>query len=142
MSFEDRVLELNELFFQLYQSRLFQEKKSCTDSPLSRFTNNDIRVLELVERRRELTMKDLSETLSLPMSTLTGIADKLVRKKYIERIRIDEDRRVVLVKITSLGRETISLRKNAHCSVSEQLLKSLTDEEQKEFLRLFRKAAG
>ncbi len=140
MAFRERVSELNEHFFNLYQSRFFQEKKSCSNSPLSRLTYNDLRALETLDRKGLLTMRKLAELLSLPMSTLTGIADKLVNLEYIERIRSSEDRRVVQVSPTDLGRQMINLRKNAHTSVSEELLKSLTDDEQVEFLRLFKKA--
>ena len=140
MDFKDKVLLLNEHFFKLYQSRFFQEKKTCSNSPLSQFTYNDLRVLESLDRKGVLTMRELADSLSLPMSTLTSIANKLVLKKFIERLRIDEDRRVVQVQATALGNQMISLRKSAHTSVSEELLKSLSDIEQEEFLRLFKKA--
>ena len=140
MSFEERVLELNEFFFQLYQNRFFQEKKTCSKGPLARYTYNDLRVLERIERSGVASMKDLSEALSLPMSTLTGIADKLVKDGFIERFRTEADRRVVQVKISPRGNESLALRKNAHIEVSRRLLGSLTEEEQAEFLRLFRKA--
>jgi MarR family transcriptional regulator, organic hydroperoxide resistance regulator len=142
MEFKDRVLLLNEHFFQLYQSRFFQEKKTCSNSPLALLNYNDLRVLEFLDRNGIYTMKELAETLSLPMSTLTSIANKLVKSKYIRRVRIDEDRRVVQVQPTELGRQMIELRKNAHTSVSTKLLKSLTEPEQVEFLRLFKKAIG
>ncbi len=142
MNFKNRVLLLNEHFFQLYQSRFFQEKKTCSNSPLSLLTYNDLRALETLDRKGVLTMRELAESLSLPMSTLTSIANKLVKSKFIARVRIDEDRRVVQVQPTQLGRQMIALRKNAHTSVSKELLKSLTDSEQEEFLRLFKKAIG
>ena len=142
MNFKDRVLLLNDHFFKLYQSRFFQEKKTCSNSPIALLNYNDLRFLECLDRNDILTMRALAESLSLPMSTLTNIANKLVKNKYIDRLRIDEDRRVVQVKLTNLGRKMINLRKNAHTSVSEELLKSLTESEQKEFLRLFKKAIG
>ncbi len=142
MNFKDRVLLLNDHFFKLYQSRFFQEKKTCSNSPIALLNYNDLRFLECLDRNDILTMRALAESLSLPMSTLTSIANKLVKNKYIDRLRIDEDRRVVQVKLTNLGRKMINLRKNAHTSVSEELLKSLTESEQKEFLRLFKKAIG
>jgi len=142
MEFKDRVLLLNEHFFQLYQSRFFQEKKTCSNSPIALLTHNDLRVMEFLDRKGILTMKELAEYLSLPMSTLTSIANKLVKNKYINRVRIDEDRRVVQVQLTKLGLQIIELRKNAHTSVSEELLKSLTTDEQDEFLRLLKKAIG
>lgn len=142
MDFKDRVLLLNDHFFKLYQSRFFQEKKTCSNSPIALLNYNDLRFMECLDRNNILSMRDLADSLSLPMSTLTSIANKLVKNKYIDRLRIDDDRRVVQVQLTNLGNKMINLRKNAHTSVSEELLESLTEKEQKEFLRLFKKAIG
>lgn len=142
MDFKDRVLLLNDHFFKLYQSRFFQEKKTCSNSPIALLNYNDLRFMECLDRNNILSMRDLADSLSLPMSTLTSIANKLVKNKYIDRLRIDDDRRVVQVQLTNLGNKMINLRKNAHTSVSEELLESLTENEQKEFLRLFKKAIG
>ncbi len=48
-------------------------------------------------------MIDLSKTLSTTKSNVTVLVDGLERKGYFERIRTDEDRRVVLVALTKKG---------------------------------------
>ena len=91
MDFRDRVLLLNEHFFQLYQSRFFQEKKTCSNSPIALLTHNDLRVMETLDRRGVLTMRELAEILSLPMSTLTSIANKLVKNSKSNTIVLAKD---------------------------------------------------
>jgi DNA-binding MarR family transcriptional regulator len=140
MGFKEKVTTLNEYFFQLYNDRKLKEKKTCSKSPLSHFTYNDLRTFELIDAKGLVNMRELSEELQLPMSTLTGIVDKLVKKEFVRRARTDEDRRVVQVELTESGRKMICLRKTAHTSVCEGILNALTDEEQNELLRLLKKA--
>lgn len=48
----------------------------------------------------EMKVSDLSEKLYLSNSTVSGIIDRLEKQGLVERIRSEEDRRVVYVKIT------------------------------------------
>lgn len=83
-----------------------------------------------------MTMGELSDALTVPLSTATRIADWLVENGYIQRINDSEDRRVVRVALTDSGRglfEAIDryVRERLH-----KILSCLTDEEMETFLRL------
>lgn len=52
-----------------------------------------------------MTMQELSERMNLNSSTMTRVVDKLVRDKYVQRTRSEEDRRIVLVSLTEKGLE-------------------------------------
>lgn len=52
-----------------------------------------------------LPMNELSEKMNLDTSTVTRIVDKLVRDKFIVRERFEEDRRVVIVKLSKKGNQ-------------------------------------
>jgi DNA-binding MarR family transcriptional regulator len=142
MGFKEKVTKLNQYFFQLFMDRNLTEKRTCSNSPLSQLTYNDLRTFELIEAKGTANMRVLADQLHLPMSTLTGITDKLVKKDFINRMRNDDDRRVVQVNLTELGKEMILLSKSAHTSVSEGILNALSDREQDEFLRLLKKVIG
>ena len=142
MGFKEKVTNLNQYFFQLFVDRNLTEKKTCSNSPLSQLTYNDLRTFELIEAKGTANMRELADQLHLPMSTLTGVTDKLVKKGFISRMRNDEDRRVVQVRLTDLGSEMIQLKKTAHTSVSEGILNALSEREQDEFLRLLKKVIG
>lgn len=83
-----------------------------------------------------ITMGELSDALSVPLSTATRIADWLVENRYIRRINDSEDRRVVRIALTDGGRglfEAIDryVRERLH-----KILSCLTDEEMGTFLSL------
>jgi len=48
-------------------------------------------------------MNDLSEKMNLNSSTMTRILDNLVRDKLVKRDKFQEDRRIVIVKLTNDG---------------------------------------
>ena len=61
-------------------------------------------MLELL-KSDSLSMYELSEKMNLNTSTMTRIVDKLVRDKYITRERYEEDKRVVIVKLSDKGKK-------------------------------------
>ncbi len=65
----------------------------------------------------------------------------LEKKAIVTRVRSAEDRRVVHVELTGLGRETASSARLAKTKFHKSLLSNLSDEEQKHLLDLFRKIA-
>ncbi len=87
------------------------------------------RVSSTLNTRGNMTMSELGNTLTVPLSTATRIADWLVDNGYVERLPDPEDRRVVRVSLTPLGRE---LHKTIDRYVRQrirQVLSHLTDEE-------------
>jgi DNA-binding MarR family transcriptional regulator len=61
------------------------------------------RVSSIIQPRKKVTMGELSNTLSVPLSTATRITNWLVDKGYIQRLHDPQDRRVVLVTLTDEG---------------------------------------
>lgn len=86
-----------------------------------------------------MSMGEFGSTLSVPLSTATRIADWLVEHGYIQRMPDIEDRRVVRVALTDLGRELFKtidqyIRQRIH-----QVMSSLTVEERTILLTLLSK---
>lgn len=61
--------------------------------------------LVLSQRAEPLTMGELREELTVPLSTATRLVDWLVRAGYVERLPDAQDRRVVRVHLTETGSE-------------------------------------
>lgn len=58
-------------------------------------------VIGTLSKLGQVKISDLSERLGLSNSTISGIVDRLEKQQFVERIRSEEDRRVVYVKLTS-----------------------------------------
>ncbi len=55
-------------------------------------------VLWLLQHHGEMTMSRLAELLDVSLSNATGIIDRMEEKGLIERVRVPDDRRLVLVR--------------------------------------------
>lgn len=68
----------------------------------------------------KMKISDLSEKLVLSNSTVSGIIDRLEKQGLVERIRSEEDRRVVYVNVTPEFKKST----NEHFSVVEKKLEA------------------
>lgn len=93
-------------------------------------------------QRQSPTMGELSQALSVPLSTATRMANWWVEHGYAERLSDPEDRRVVRLRLTPSGRRLLEAL-DAHInSVVSQVLACLTPEERDTLIMLFAKVAA
>jgi DNA-binding MarR family transcriptional regulator len=69
-----------------------------------------------------LTMGELARRLGTSMKTFTGIADRLVARRLVQRERDDHDRRVVRCKLTKTGAREADKLDEATTVAMEMLL--------------------
>jgi DNA-binding MarR family transcriptional regulator len=90
----------------------------------------------------DITMGELSHTLSVPFSTTTRMVDWFVDNGYAQRLSDPKDRRVVRVALTESGRELYRTVERYMVRRLRQMLSPLTAEEQIVLLTLLEKIAG
>jgi DNA-binding MarR family transcriptional regulator len=98
-----------DLILDNFRKIFYPEEWLATDLALSR---TELLLVILLDRRGEMTMSELAAELNAAMSTMTGLADKLVKGGYLARSRSDADRRVVTIGLTESGREVAARLKN------------------------------
>jgi DNA-binding MarR family transcriptional regulator len=62
-----------------------------------------INIMYSLLRGGEMPMSRLAEVLNVSLSNATGLIDRLEERHYIERTRVPEDRRIVMVRLTDTG---------------------------------------
>ena len=66
-----------------------------------------LHVMWRLEESGELPMSRLAELLDVSLSNATGLIDRMAERGLIERTRLADDRRVVLVGLTPAGKEIL-----------------------------------
>jgi len=66
-----------------------------------------LHVMHLLDRHGELAMSRLAEMLDVSLSAATGLVDRVEERGFVERIRVPNDRRIVLVRITPTGQQML-----------------------------------
>jgi DNA-binding MarR family transcriptional regulator len=64
-------------------------------------------VMWLLQHHGDLSMSRLAELLDVSFSNATGIVDRMAERELVERVRVPDDRRVVLVRISAKGMQTL-----------------------------------
>ncbi len=85
-----------------------KERLKKSGSAESRLNNSPevlFRVGTVLNSHPGITMGELSYALSVPLSTATRVVDALVDQGYVQRLPDKEDRRIVRISFTPLGRE-------------------------------------
>jgi len=65
-------------------------------------------VVSLLDRHGEMPMSRLAEMLDVSLPNASGLVDRLVEAGYVERNRVADDRRVVVVRTTEAGRTKVA----------------------------------
>jgi DNA-binding MarR family transcriptional regulator len=89
-----------------------------------------------------ITMGELSRSLSVPLSTATRMADWLVDNGYLERLPDIEDRRVIRVALTNIGKELHKIIDGYIRHRIRQIFSCLTYEEQTTLINLIGKVVS
>lgn len=89
----------------------------------------DLLALLMLHRRGEATMSELAADLNVPLSTATGIGARLTRKGLVERQRSEQDRRVIVNRLTPAGRELATRVQGLIDGIMQRITSALTPEE-------------
>jgi DNA-binding MarR family transcriptional regulator len=84
-----------------------------------------LHVMHMLERHGELPMSRLAEMLDISMSAATGLVDRMEERGFVERVRVPEDRRIVLAQITVTGRRMLDDAELVRTELIERVLDEL-----------------
>ena len=94
---------LNTVLVRLFNDIMTIEEKAITSGEFSNITNNDMHVIDAIGIAEPRNMSSIAKSLSVTMGTLTIAINNLVKKGYVNRVRSEKDRRVVLISLTPKG---------------------------------------
>jgi DNA-binding MarR family transcriptional regulator len=84
-------------------------------------------VLTLLRHHEAMPMGHLADILDVSMSNATGIVDRMEEKGLVERVRVPDDRRLVLVRPTQAGLDLVDEVELVKNDVMIRALSQLSD---------------
>ena len=123
------IAGLDELILSLGQRILTYFASRSAD-----FTIKEMFLIDVLGSRESATMSELAQLLSVPLTTMTSMVTRLVRRGYLDRSRTEEDRRIVLVSLSQEGREIFRQHRREYIRTVSEVLEDLTEEEQRTIL--------
>ena len=125
----DNYETFNEVLVRLFRDIMDIEQKAIITPEFRNITNNDMHVIEAIGIGAPKNMSAIARELSVTVGTLTIAMNSLVNKRYVERHRSEEDRRVVLVKLTEKGVKAYHHHEDYHRQMTQAILDKLDDTE-------------
>ena len=105
------------------------EEKAIITEEFKDLTNNDMHVIEAIGLGEGRNMSSIAKKLKITVGSLTTSMNSLVNKKYVERHRSEEDRRVVFVKLTEKGVKAYHHPEDYHNQMTQAILDKLDEKE-------------
>lgn len=127
----DLYESMNEFLVGIFKEIMDIEEKAIINSDFKDITNNDMHIIEAIGVLEPKNMSTVAKSLSVTIGTLTIAMNSLVKKGYVERVRSEEDRRVVLLSLSGKGRKAFEHHKVFHNNMIEATVDKLNEEEKK-----------
>ena len=121
----------HDVLVNLFQEIMDIEEKALITSEFKDISVNDMHILEAIGVNSARNMSSVAKTLSVTVGTLTIAINSLVKKGYVNRVRSEEDRRVVLKSLTKKGEKANTHHMKFHDGMIQALMKDLDEEQQK-----------
>ena len=99
----DTYQTINDVLVRLFREIMDQEQKAIITEQFRDITNNDMHIIEAIGIEEPRNMSSVAKSLSVTVGTLTIAVNALVKKGYVDRVRSEADRRVVLLSLTEKG---------------------------------------
>jgi NAD(P)H-dependent flavin oxidoreductase YrpB (nitropropane dioxygenase family)/DNA-binding MarR family transcriptional regulator len=126
----DITKKLNDILVNLFNSVLKMEEDAIKNSSKHNLSITEVHTLAAIGAGKAKTMTQVAASLKISVSTLTTAINKLVDKKYVNRFRVPEDRRIVKIELTQEGIEAVAEHEEFHRKMIGDVLAELKEGEQ------------
>lgn len=128
----------DELLVKIFNNILEIEESALRNGVFSDLSVREIHIIDVIGNKDQRMMTEVAKDLNITVGTLTTAINKLIKKGYVERNRIEEDRRVVMVKITEKGAQA----KRAHGEFHREMVNSMMIDQSEEEMEILLVSLG
>ncbi|MDD7793275.1 MarR family winged helix-turn-helix transcriptional regulator [Clostridium sp. 'White wine YQ'] len=121
---------INELLVKIFNDILVIEQKTLKNGVLNDLSVTEIHTIEAIGMYTARNMSEVAADLKITLGTLTTAINKLIKKGYVERNRIETDRRVVQVQLTKKGKLAYRLHEKFHGDMIKDIVDGLEPAEE------------
>ena len=130
---------VNELLVDIFNDILKIEQNALESTEYKDVSMTEVHTIEAIGMYKARTMTEVASELKITVGTLTTAINNLVKKGYVERKRIEEDRRVVLIQLTRQGKMVYRIHEKFHTDMVKKTVEGLTEEEEKILIKSLKK---
>ncbi|HQD49540.1 MAG TPA: MarR family transcriptional regulator [Defluviitaleaceae bacterium] len=121
---------LNNLMVDIFNDILTIEETALKKGSFSDLSVKEMHTIEAMGMYQPRTMTEVAQDLKITVGTLTTAINRLVKKGYVERNRIEDDRRIVQVQLTKKGKLAYRIHEKFHTDMINAMIDGLKEEEE------------
>jgi DNA-binding MarR family transcriptional regulator len=138
MEFKE-YFDLESFMFSMIDDIKFILSPEQWSSAFLDFSKNEILTLLFISKLKKANISEIAEYINSPLNTVTGVVGRLEKKNLVERVRSDEDRRIVNIVFTQQGKELMDTELSIIGGYFKEIYSQLTEEEKTAALSIFGK---
>lgn len=123
--------EINRGLVSVYHGIIYLEETKLAQSDFKDLTIKEMHAIEAISMYHQYTISEVANSLHLTPGTMTAMADRLIYKGYVERVRDQNDRRVIRLKLTNKGRIFYRAHRAFHKKMVHEFLNGMDETEVK-----------
>ena len=120
---------LNDILVNLFFEILDLEERELIKGEFKNISVNDMHIIDAIEPGDGKNMSAIAKIQGVTIGSLSTSMNSLVKKGYVSRERSEEDRRMVIIKLTEKGLRAYERHKIFHEKMVDAALQSLADDE-------------
>ena len=132
---EPNLETVNDYLVSVFNDILTIEESELKKSQFNDLSITEMHTIEAIGMYKKKTSSEVAKELSITVGTLTVAINNLVKKGYVERLRSEEDRRVVKLGLTKKGKLLFRVHQHFHREMVKNILKGMEQEEEQALLR-------
>lgn len=130
---------LNELLVDIFNDILTIEQRALSEGEFKDLSITEIHTIEAIGMYEARSMSEVAKDLKITVGTLTTAINNLVKKDYVERKRVEEDRRVVLIQLTKRGKLAYRIHDKFHKDMVRATIEDLGEQEEQVLVKSLEK---
>lgn len=99
--FADKMNEIMPVLIQEFARRQANELYK------GRITLPQFLILDFLDKKGESKMTQIAHFMHVTTAAITGIVDRIIRYRYVQRVYDPDDRRIIKIKLTASGAELV-----------------------------------
>ena len=132
---EPNLETINDYLVSFFNDILVIEESELKKSEFNDLSITEMHTIEAIGMYKKKTTTEVAKELSITVGTLTIAINRLVKKEYVERIRSEDDRRVVKLALTKKGKLLFRVHQHFHREMVKGVLSQMDAEEEKALLK-------
>ena len=132
---EPNLETVNDYLVSVFNDILTIEESELKKSQFNDLSITEMHTIEAIGMYKKKTSSEVAKELSITVGALTVAINNLVKKGYVERLRSEDDRRVVKLGLTKKGKLLFRVHQHFHREMVKNILKGMEQEEEQALLR-------